>query len=105
MMTNSQKDLLLNKMVESLPVLRKQAGLTQSQLAELIGVSKFTVLAIEKRQRPLSWNTFLSLVLVFGKNPQTEKMLGFFEIDTESFNQMMQFPQKNNAKPKKEMER
>lgn len=103
-MTNTEKDLLLNRMVESLPVLRKQAGLTQSELAALIGVSKFTILAIEKQQRLLSWNTFLSLVLVFSKNPQTEKMLDFFEIYTNNFNQMMRSSGKDYPEPKKEME-
>lgn len=52
----------------------------------MIGVSKFTVLAIEKRQRRMTWNTFLSLMLVFTKNKETDKMLTLFEIYTDEFN-------------------
>lgn len=80
------KDVLIERMTENLPVLRKKANLTQSDIAELIGVSKFTILSIEKKQRKMSWNTFLSLMLVFTKNKETDKMLTLFEIYTDEFN-------------------
>ena len=80
------KDVLIERMTENLPVLRKKANLTQSDIAELIGVSKFTILSIEKKQRKMSWSTFLSLVLVFTKNKETDKMLTLFEIYTDEFN-------------------
>lgn len=80
------KDVLIERMTDNLPVLRKKANLTQSDIAELIGVSKFTILSIEKKQRKMSWNTFLSLMLVFTKNKETDKMLTLFEIYTDEFN-------------------
>ena len=83
---DEMKDVLIERMTENLPVLRKKANLTQSDVAELIGVSKFTILSIEKKQRKMSWNTFLSLMLVFTKNKETDKMLTLFEIYTDEFN-------------------
>lgn len=83
---DEMKDVLIERMTENLPVLRKKANLTQSDIAELIGVSKFTILSIEKKQRKMSWNTFLSLMLVFTKNKETDKMLTLFEIYTDEFN-------------------
>lgn len=83
---DEMKDVLIERMTDNLPVLRKKANLTQSDIAELIGVSKFTILSIEKKQRKMSWNTFLSLMLVFTKNKETDKMLTLFEIYTDEFN-------------------
>lgn len=79
----------MERMADNLPVLRKKAELTQTALAELIGVSKFTILSIEKKQRKMTWNTFLSLVLVFTKNKETDKMLTLFEIYTDEFNEFI----------------
>lgn len=83
------KNILMERMADNLPVLRKKAELTQTDLAELIGVSKFTILSIEKKQRKMTWNTFLSLVLVFTKNKETDKMLTLFEIYTDEFNEFI----------------
>lgn len=97
-MNSIHKELLIDKMTENLPVLRKKLGVTQTELAELIGVSKYTILAIEKNQRRMTWNTFLSLVLVFSKNKDTDKMLTFFEIYTDEFNDFI----KNRNKEEEE---
>ncbi|MBQ7862208.1 MAG: helix-turn-helix transcriptional regulator [Clostridia bacterium] len=86
---NEMKNILMERMADNLPVLRKKAELTQTALAELIGVSKFTILSIEKKQRKMTWNTFLSLVLVFTKNKETDKMLTLFEIYTDEFNEFI----------------
>ena len=83
------KEELTDKMAENLPVLRKKAKLTQTQLAEIIGVSKYTLLMIEKKQRKMSWNVFLSLILVFSKNKETDKMLTLFEIYTDELNNII----------------
>lgn len=43
---------------------RKEAGLTQLQLANLAGVGKTTVFDIEKNKGTVSWNTLLSVLKV-----------------------------------------
>ena len=83
---DKMREILIDRMTDNLPTLRKKANITQAELAEMIGVSKFTVLAIEKKQRRMTWNTFLSLMLVFTKNKETDKMLTLFEIYTDEFN-------------------
>lgn len=83
---DKMREILIDRMTDNLPTLRKKANITQVELAEMIGVSKFTILSIEKRQRRMTWNTFLSLMLVFTKNKETDKMLTLFEIYTDEFN-------------------
>jgi hypothetical protein len=38
---------------------------------------------METGRRKMTWNTFLSLVLIFEKNPETAQMLRMFQIYTE----------------------
>ena len=87
-MVNKQidKDRLIQNMTENLPMLRTRLGFTQEELAEKIGVSRSTVLSIENKKREMTWNTFLSLVLLFIKNENTNKLLNVLEIYTDEFN-------------------
>lgn len=40
----------------------------------------------ENKKAKLSWNTYLSLLLVFIKNPETDKLLNILEIYSEDLN-------------------
>lgn len=69
------KDRLISILTEELPVLRARVGLSQDELSNIIGISRQTYSAIETNKRKMSWNTFLSLLLVFGYNEKTSAML------------------------------
>lgn len=45
-----RREECINKMVENLPLLRMANSLTQEQLAEKVGVSRQTIIAIEKKR-------------------------------------------------------
>lgn len=76
------RQILIGRMTENLPVLRKKLRLTQEDLALRIGSSRGNVMQMETGRRKMTWNTFLSLVLVFEKNPETAQMLRMFQIYT-----------------------
>ena len=77
------RELLIERMVENLPVLRKKLKLSQETLAQIIGSSRYTVMLIETKKRKLTWNTFLSLVLLFDKNEDTAVLLRALGIYTD----------------------
>ena len=77
------RQLLIGRMTDNLPVLRKKLRLTQEDLAQRIGSSRGNVMQMETGRRKMTWNTFLSLVLIFEKNPETAQMLRMFQIYTE----------------------
>lgn len=54
--------------------------LTQVELASMVGISRQTLMAIENEQRPMSWNTFLSLLFIFTKNEDTNALLNVLGI-------------------------
>ena len=87
-MTDEKKNSLLEKMADNLTMLRSKLGLTQSELADIIGLSRFTLIAIENKQRKMTWNTFLSLLLVFKNNNDVNKILevlGIYDDELNSF--------------------
>lgn len=87
-MTEKEMDRtkLVRNMTANLPTLRTALGLTQEELADKIGVSRGTVIAIETGKREMTWNTFLSLVLLFTKNEATDRLLQVLEIYTDDLN-------------------
>jgi DNA-binding XRE family transcriptional regulator len=89
-MTNEEKSILMSQMAQNLPILRAKLSLTQVDLAERIGVSRHTLIAIENKQRQMSWPTFLSLMLFFSKNSGTNQLLGVLGIVTEELNEYLE---------------
>ena len=69
------KDELIDCLTEELPVLRAKIGLSQDDLSEIIGISRQTYSSIETKKRRMSWNVFLSLILVFENNEKTRGLL------------------------------
>jgi DNA-binding XRE family transcriptional regulator len=81
--TDMERVEYIKKMAENLPTLRTKLNMTQEELATLIGVSRSTVILFEKGQRQMTWNTFLSLILIFSKNPDTNKLMKALDIYTD----------------------
>ena len=95
-MDEQQRSALINNMAENLPVLRKKLGMTQDELAGMVGVSRSTLASIEGKKRNMTWNMFLSLLLVFTKNKETDKLLNAMEIYTDEFNEFIKSIAKRN---------
>ena len=88
-MDEQQRNALINNMAENLPVLRKKLRMTQDELAGMVGVSRSTLASIEGKKRNMTWNMFLSFLLVFTKNRETDKLLSAMEIYTDEFNEFI----------------
>lgn len=91
-MNEKQKENLMDKMTQNLPALRAKTGLTQAKLADMIGVSRQTLVAVENGKRKMTWSAFLSCFLVFHKNPDTDIMLKVFDIYTNELDEYLGAP-------------
>ncbi len=74
------KERFIDNMAENMPVLRKKLKLSQENLAEIIGVSRYTIMLIENKKRKMTWTMFLALFFVFERNEQTAVLLETFQI-------------------------
>lgn len=79
------RDLLVERMADNLPVLRKKLKLSQEELANIVGSSRYTVMLYETKKRKMPWNIFLTFVLFFDKNEETSPLLKALDIYTEEF--------------------
>ena len=82
-MQEERKEKLIDNLTNNLPVLRAMLHLSQMDLAEMLGISRQQVVAIEGKKRKMSWTTFLSAVLIFRSNEETNQLLSVFGIYTE----------------------
>lgn len=69
------KKASIDLLVENLPSLRARIGITQEQLANMIGISRQTYYSMETRKREMSWTIFLAIVFVFDLFNETSEML------------------------------
>ena len=73
-------------------------GLSQTQLADCIGVTRQTISSIENLSRELSWTNFLSLLFLFSKNADTARLLPVMGIYTEELESLFSFTDLNKLK-------
>ena len=69
------KEELMSMLRNELPVLRARLGISQTKLAEMIGISRQTYNVIENGKREMTWQLFMSIITVFNFNESTRKML------------------------------
>ena len=79
-LSDEEKEKFINSLAPTLPALRTKAEISQEEMANLLGISRQTYSAIERRIRPMSWSTYLSLVLFFDHNQKTHRMLRLLEL-------------------------
>lgn len=59
-------DVCIRSLTEKLPILRKMTGMTQKDLAEILGVSRQTITNIESGTLKMKWSLFLAIMFIFG---------------------------------------
>lgn len=97
MSADINKEELMANMAENLMVLRTKLRLKQSELAGKVGVSRQTLLEIEKRKRPMSWNTFVALLTVFREDKGTDDLLEHFGIYSIELSKFLTSPEIINS--------
>lgn len=86
------KTAYIDKLAENLSMLRAKAGVTQSDVADRIGIARQTYSAIECGRSRMSWNTFMSLIFFFKENKKTKdviELLGIYDNMLDNFIKML----------------
>ncbi len=74
-LSEKQKEVISNALIENLPVLRAKLNLTQADLAKQLGVTRQTIINVESKKTKISWTMVLALLLIFLANPLTFGLL------------------------------
>ena len=72
---DTRKDELIDILTNELPALRAKVGLSQQELENRIGVSRQTYGAIENKRQKMTWNNFVTLLLLFRSDDDTAKQI------------------------------
>ena len=70
--SKTQKEMI-NTLVQAMPYLRKELGVSQTVLAEKVGLSRQMISLIERQINPMTWTQFLAIVFFFKSNNDFEK--------------------------------
>lgn len=73
--TEAERERYIDALTPELVLLRTKAGISQEELADLIGISRQTYGTIERQTRRMSWSTFLSLLFFYFSNQKTRTMI------------------------------
>lgn len=73
--SDNYKKLSIEILLDNLAPLRARIGITQEELASIIGVSRQTYYGIESRNREMTWTTYLAILFFFDSVQSTSEML------------------------------
>ena len=71
-----KKEEVISKVSGKIRVIRAEAGYTQDKMAEIIGISKKTLVQIEKGRIHASWPTVVTVCALFRDSETVQHMLG-----------------------------
>lgn len=75
LITEDYRTVSTEILMECLPSLRARVGITQEELANVIGISRQTYYALETSKREMSWPMFLAIVFIFDSMKETSEMI------------------------------
>ena len=84
----ARKEQLMDILINELKVLRAKVQISQKELAEMLGISRQTYVAIENKKAKMTWQHFIALLLLFRSNEDTAKMIdwiGAYPPDLENY--------------------
>ena len=73
---NVTRDEIIMQISEKLRLIRTEAGYTQDKMAEIIGVSKKTLVQIEKGRVLANWSTAVSICALFRETETVQFLFG-----------------------------
>ena len=62
------QEKLMNDLIDSLPRLRRRLGISQTDLGDMVGLSRQTISSIERKKTQLTWNNYLALMMFVTAN-------------------------------------
>ncbi|AJD92600.1 cro/Cl family transcriptional regulator [Jeotgalibacillus malaysiensis] len=70
------KDEVIHIIAEKLKLIRTESGYSQDKMAELLGISKKTLVQIEKDRTLPGWNTVVAVTALFHQSEVLQNSLG-----------------------------
>ncbi len=66
--STEKKEMMINSLVERLPLIRQEMNVSQTELGEKVGLSRQSISSIERGISKLSWNNYLAIMMFLVAN-------------------------------------
>lgn len=70
---SEEQQRMISVLSQALPHLRKEMGISQTELANKVGVSRQMISLVERQLQPMTWTLFLAIVFFFKCNNDFDK--------------------------------
>lgn len=70
---SDEQQRMISVLSQALPHLRREMGVSQTELANKVGVSRQMISLIERQLQPMTWTLFLAVVFFFKCNNDFDK--------------------------------
>jgi DNA-binding XRE family transcriptional regulator len=70
------REEIIQRVSERMRLIRTEAGYTQDKMSEIIGLSKKTLVQIEKERATASWSTVVTVCALFRESETVQFLLG-----------------------------
>ncbi len=77
-------------MADNLPTLRAKLKMTQEDLAQLLNISRHTIIGIENKSRIMPWTTYLALVFLMERFEETKMLIHVLNLYPKEFEENLQ---------------
>lgn len=71
-----KREDLIKKVSDELVNIRKESKLTQDEMGNVLGISKNTIVSVEKNGKPLSWSVVMAIVMLFNQASSIKSIIG-----------------------------
>lgn len=88
-MSGIDKEAVIDRFINELPVLRARIDMTQDEISEIVGISRQTYSSIETRKRKMTWSNFIALLFVFYYNPITREAVEYAGVFPDELRKVM----------------
>lgn len=83
---SNKRSELISKLSVNLSALRAKMKITQSDLANAVGIGRQTLIAIENGTSKMRWDTFLAMMFIISKDPDAAELLELLDLKFSELN-------------------
>jgi len=77
------KEEMISKLADNLPAIRARMKISQSDLAEAVGIGRQTLMSIENGSSKMRWDTFLALLFILSTDPDAKNLMNLLGLKFE----------------------
>ena len=85
------KKAYCERLSKNIPVIRAKLGVSQTELAQRVGIARSSLALYEVGKKELPWSAFVAMLMLFLSNEETKAVFNSLEIYDEKLDNYLMF--------------